>query len=152
MVEESGVVEFFGVKRYHPIEGCKKFIVSSYDDLPTEADGWYDSHVKAREARSHKLDLPPEIAEAHAEATKVIERPKREPPAISPGVRGQVSKLLKGQTLKGYTGLSLKSFASLYGEVNPKTKKALKPLYETLIKELGDKIKQNRFKQYVYKG
>jgi len=149
-MDQEGSVKF-GVKRYHPVHGRKKFIVESYDELPTEEDGWFDSPKKAMEHDNKLENLPPEIQEEYKEAAKEMVHGGFKIETITPGVRGMVSKLLKGKTLNGHTGLSLKSFASLYGEVNPKTKKALKPLYEKVIAEYGDKIIQNRYKQYVYK-
>jgi hypothetical protein len=148
--------ETFGVKRYHVEHGRKKFIVTSYDELPGEDEGWYDSPAKALAAKEQSVEdnpaqtLPPDIAEEYLEATTERDTSVRPEQLLPLHVHGRVAQLLKGK-YGNYSGLSLTSFTSLYGDVNAKTKKALKPLYEKVLAHYGDTIKKNNQSKYFLK-
>jgi hypothetical protein len=138
MVQESGVVEFFGVKRYHPEHGAKKFIVHSYDQLPTEEEGWYDSPGKAAQHKERD-----ELLVDMGNADELLDKPFME--EILPAeIKEGVEKLLSGETVNGKKGLSNISFTNLYGYANNTDKKKLKPLFQKVIESYGDLIRKDR--------
>jgi hypothetical protein len=138
MVQESGVVEFFGVKRYHPIHGAKKFIVHSYDQLPDESEGWYDSPGKAAQHKEQD-----ELLVEMGKADEVMDKPYMDK-ILPMEIKKGVERLLSGETVNGKKGLSNISFTTLYGYTNNTDKKKLKPLFQKVIEGYGDLIEKER--------
>jgi hypothetical protein len=85
----------------------------------------------------------------------VIKKDEDDKLNLDPDILKQVVALLKGNIVGVRRGLSLTSFASLYGYnySDVEAKKALKPDYEKLLKKLQEKDEiELKRKVWVYKG
>jgi hypothetical protein len=127
-----------------------------------ENPGWVDHKMKLKKpsvSESVPLVKKEESVVVKSKETKVeedfdvIKDPEKDELDLAPDILDGVIKLLKGKVVGMRRGLSLTSFANLYGYSyhDVEAKKALKPDYEKLLEKLDGEIEQKN-KTWVYKG